>query len=1010
MPSSEVERRQSVHTILSSLKGIEPLKKLFWTELNYDRANSILPRRGWGEQASAALVEDPTLFASGGKDFHVIYARLNSDKLTLGIERPVVSRLLQDHPYTLFVFSNTKQDRWHFLNVKYDDDAQRRRLFRRITIGPEERLRTASERLDKINLADVRDHSPITVQKLHDDAFDVEPVTKEFFKEYGRIFDEVEGAIKSIRDKERKRLFTQRLFNRIMFIAFIQKKGWLRLDGDTDYLSALWRSYQKDRSVQDKNCYRDRFKPLFFFGLNSSNEVNQVGINRGGFLKELIGEVPYLNGGLFEEDDDDRDQDIVVPDKALNAVLNDLFARFNFTVTESTPLDVEVAVDPEMLGKVFEELVTGRHETGSYYTPKPIVSFMCREALKGYIESRLPSEGVDAIEEFVDGHSPGKLRNAEAVLEALRQVKVCDPACGSGAYLVGMLHELLDLRASLFATKRLDAKSAYDRKLEIIQSNLYGVDLDQFAVNIARLRLWLSLSVEYDGQDPPPLPNLDFKVESGDTVGSQNPSGFQIGLRKALVEEYLSAKTKYMIAHHSQKLEIRKKIYKLREDIATWTHRAGNVFDWPIEFAEVFTSGGFDIVLANPPYVRQELIGDQKPTLARLFPEVYSGLADLYCYFYARGLQLLRNDGMLVFISSDKWLRATYGAKLRRELSSICTIFSITDFGDLPVFESATTYPMIFVAQKGSRKYDTTYTEVPDLNSPYPDVLTIIQSKGTRLQPDALNGSDWALRNASDAQAVRTSQARGAITLNQYVNGQIYYGVKTGLNAAFVIDGRQRKELIGADPKSKDLIKPLAVGKDIRRWSIDDHDRWLIYSPWELEIDDYPAIKKHLAKWKTELSARPECAEGRYRWWCMARYGAEYAGAFAKPKIIYQVFQVKPSFAFDRKGYFINNAAYLIPTDDLYLLGVLNSKSAWREISRYCSPIQNGFQLMRAYFEKILVPNPEKTDKAQIEHLVAKRLSLSDGKEADDLEREIDERVAVLYEGPATALKSPGNK
>lgn len=995
---SEVERQQAVQNLLQGMRGIEPLKKLFWTELNYDRTNSPLPRKGWGDQASGALAEDPLLFATGGKAFQVIYARLKSEKLLMGMERPVVSRMLQDHPYALFVFSNAQQDRWHFLNVKYDDDVRRRRLFRRITVGPEERLRTASERLDKINLADLQDDSPISVQKLHDDAFDVEPVTKEFFREYGRIFDEVEASIRGIRDAERKRLFTQRLFNRIMFIAFIQKKGWLKFGGDTDYLSALWRAYRRDNTVSDKNFYRDRLKLLFFSGLNTTNEVNQIGINRGGFLGTLIGEVPYLNGGLFEEDEDDKNSDIVVSDKALDVVLNELFARFNFTVTESTPLDVEVAVDPEMLGKIFEELVTGRHETGSYYTPKPIVSFMCREALKGYLGAQLPGESNQAIEEFVDGHHPANLQNAEALLEALRRVKVCDPACGSGAYLVGMLHELLNLRASLFATKKLDAKSTYDRKLEIIQSNLYGVDLDSFAVNIARLRLWLSLSVEYDGQEPPPLPNLDYKVEAGDTICSPNPSGFQVGLRKALVDEFLSAKAEYMTAHHGRKLELRRKVLSLRADIATWAHRGGKDFDWPLEFPEVFTNGGFDIVLANPPYVRQELIGDLKPVLSRLFSEVYSGLADLYCYFYARGLQLLRLDGMLAFISSDKWLRATYGTKLRKELAASCGVLSITDFGDLPVFESATTYPMIFIAQKGKREHKTVFTEVQDLDPPYPDVRIIINSLGTVLPSGALSDKGWELNTASLAEAVKEIQASGAISLNEYVSGQIYYGVKTGLNKAFVINGSQRAELIKRDSRSAELIRPLAIGKDIRRWCIDQHDRWLIYSPWELEIDKYPAVKVHLSHWKSELSDRPECREGRYRWWCMARYAAEYADAFDKPKIVYQIFQVKPAFAYDRNGIFVNNAAYIIPVDDLYLLGVLNSESCWQEITRTCSPIQNGYQLMRAYFEKALVPVPQKDDRGEIESLVRKCLD-SQGACREEWERKINDRVATLYRG-----------
>jgi hypothetical protein len=377
MTSPQTERQQSVLDLLQNLKGQDSLKKLFWTELNYDKVNSSLSRKGWREQASSALADDPVLLATGGKDFHVIHARLKADRPLMGMERPVVSRLLQDHPYALFVFSNESQDQWHFLNVKYDDDVQKRRLFRRITIGANERLRTASERLDKINLADAPNVAPNTIQKLHDDAFDVEPVTKEFFREYGRIFDDVEGAIKGIRDAERKHLFTQRLFNRLMFIAFIQKKGWLQFNGSTDYLSALWKAHGRDNTVAHKNFYCDRLKPLFFFGLNGDTQETGVAHTHGvGSLKSLIGEVPYLNGGLFDQDDDDKDEKIVLPDPAIGMVLNDLFARFNFTVTESTPLDVEVAVDPEMLGKIFEELVTGRHET-AVTTPRSQLFPLC---------------------------------------------------------------------------------------------------------------------------------------------------------------------------------------------------------------------------------------------------------------------------------------------------------------------------------------------------------------------------------------------------------------------------------------------------------------------------------------------------------------------------------------------------------------------------------------------------------------------------------------------------------
>ena len=316
---------------------------------------------------------------------------------------------------------------------------------------------------------------------------------------------------------------------------------------------------------------------LFFSGLNTVDELDIIGINRGGFLGERIGQVPYLNGGLFEQDELDKDGDALVPDEVWESTLKDLLYHYNFTVTESTPLDIEVAVDPEMLGKIFEELVTGRHESGSYYTPKPIVAFMCQEALKGYLQTACPNESQEAIAQFVERRDARGIRDPETVLMALRTVKVCDLACGSGAYLLGMLHELFDLRAALFATRKVDPLTAYQRKLEIIQHNLYGVDVDPFAVNIARLRLWLSLIVDFEGDTPPPLPNLDFKIEVGDSLTGPDPSGgLQPDLfRQQQVDEFFRLRGEYMQAHGGEKRSLLKRIEALRTEIAEWAHPGG---------------------------------------------------------------------------------------------------------------------------------------------------------------------------------------------------------------------------------------------------------------------------------------------------------------------------------------------------------------------------------------------------------------------------------------------------
>jgi methylase of polypeptide subunit release factors len=504
-----------------------------------------------------------------------------------------------------------------------------------------------------------------------------------------------------------------------MFIAFIQKKGWLRFDSQQDYLSAIWKSYEKEKS-SSKNFFRDRLKLLFFAGLNTPNEVNIIGINRGGFLKTIIGNVPYLNGGLFEEDEDDRSQEIVVPDECVYSILYELFDQFNFTVTESTPFDVEVAVDPEMLGKVFEELVTGRHETGSYYTHKPVVSFMCREALKGHLREMLPSESLPAIEEFVEEHNPAGLRNPEAVLEILRHIKVCDLACGSGAYLLGMLHELLDLRTCLFATRKLDSISTYERKLEIIQNNVYGVDLDPFAVNIARLRLWLSLAVEFEGTTPPPLPNLDFKIEVGDSLTAPNPEDLVQAFRDEFLNRYWDAKAHYMTAHGSQKVTLRQQIANLRDQIAIWAHGGNPVtgFDWQVEFAEIFSKGGFDIVLANPPYVRadtqfkhiqnekerQAAISEWKNYRALLSKGgIYATLYekwDLYLPFLERAYQLLRGDGRMVFIISDSYNAAKYARKSQDFFLKNVEIERIDFCSDIPLFEAGINNTIIHFAKK----------------------------------------------------------------------------------------------------------------------------------------------------------------------------------------------------------------------------------------------------------------------------------------------------------------------
>ena len=294
--------------------------------------------------------------------------------------------------------------------------------FRRYTyfVTPEpDRNRTFITQISKADFS--------SIEKILD-AFSVEPVTRDFFRDYKRIFEEAEKTITLNWNAEQKRLYTQRFFNRLMFLAFLERKGWLNLNGRKDYLKALFEDYHKNEENKRVTFHRSRLNTLFFWGLNNPRGDERTN-SEFKELKRRIGDVPYLNGGLFDQESDDETW--FFPDPITAKILSELMYRYNFTVTESTPLDVEVAVDPEMLGRIFEELVTGRHESGSYYTVKPVVAFMCYEALASYLGSRLPSESETALTQFVYQKDPSQLRNPEAVLEALLDVKVCDPACGA---------------------------------------------------------------------------------------------------------------------------------------------------------------------------------------------------------------------------------------------------------------------------------------------------------------------------------------------------------------------------------------------------------------------------------------------------------------------------------------------------------------------------------------------------------------------------------------------------
>ena len=655
--ASDVElRMQSVFGAGSRQERVGEIRRLFVETLDFEPASGEVSlaggRRGVELPDSAARV-------ASLEGVNVAYVHLDTRRVRRA-EASEAVRLVSNQldGDLLTVFTNQDASQLHLI---YPNFKGVRPTLRRMVIERDLPRRTAVMQLSNIYW---RWRDTGSLHAALDSAFDVEAVTREFFTEYKSVFDraldDITGFGPDETEQEAKKVFAQTLFNRLMFVYFISRKGWLSFDGDRDYLNALWNDYSKDANppsdaddwgVGSSNFYADRLRLLFFAGLNNYRSRDT---SSDPETERLIGNPPFLNGGLFDRTDEDELHGVFVPDSVIRSMFDDLFERFNFTVMESTPFDIEVAVDPEMLGKVFEELVTGRHDSGAYYTPRPVVSFMCREALKGYLGSRIAALDEDAIRAFVDDRDTSgvSVSDAREIGRALDEVTVVDPACGSGAYLLGMMQELVELQTELYNVG-LNSKSLYDLKLQIIERNLYGADLDRFAVNIAMLRLWLSLSIEYDDPgDPPPLPNLDFKIVRGDSLLGPDPSPDNYGdlfrhQVNSVAERLAGLKARFQNAIGPAKDSLRKQIEAVQSDLTDAladSPAPENAVDWRVQFGEVFVKGGFDIAVANPPY--GITIQDERSSAI--------GNSDSYTNFMARAIEIAPS-GIMAYITPTSW-------------------------------------------------------------------------------------------------------------------------------------------------------------------------------------------------------------------------------------------------------------------------------------------------------------------------------------------------------------------
>lgn len=796
--------RKSVQRLLEDLSqqhSLEPLKELFRTQLNYDGKDTTLSRRQWPEKVAHTLAEDPLLLATGGDGFPIIYAHLGSERLSLTDERRVVKQFLDTSPDGLFVFSDNSLTHWHFINVKYNTAQTKRPLFRRITVGAEERLRTAGDRIVMLDLATLPDTARMNIVQRHEEAFDVEKVTENFYIQYRRVFKILQkDLLYQSRDERWAHDYALQFLNRCMFLYFIQRKGWL--GSDPHFLETFWKAYnerKREGKQEEDTFFKEWLLVLFFEAFNNSFDRERRYFPES--IYEILDNAPYLNGGLFSRNENDRDT-FTISDVRFRLVFTFL-EQYNFTIAEDSPLDQEVAVDPEMIGRIYENLVNVSDEfdeqsdAGIFYTPRTEIDLMCRLALADYLANELGETRKPLLYDVIFAMEPEEQAEANDALAALhlwdrlyhylQHVTVIDPACGSGAFLVGMLYVLDDLqaRARRYITNPPREETSYERRRRIIGANIYGVDVMSWAVFTAELRLWLTLIVEADipqrqlhSRRDPLLPYLTFKVRVGNSL-VQEIGGVNFGHRQATSDlspimklrlqkhradkrafyanepdrEYrdkdqalraevalfrdilqeqrdriaqqlatlgtsltaYSFDTSAAVAAHSNNPAYEQHVQELqreRDDLerALQQLETGNVpFVWDIAFVEIFSGDkqGFDILIGNPPYVRQEEISD--PSLARkdvtpankqaykrkLALTVYQEFSDffqrggklrpldaksdLYIYFYLHGLALLNEKGAFCFITSNSWLDVSYGKDLQEFLLKRCRIHMIID-------------------------------------------------------------------------------------------------------------------------------------------------------------------------------------------------------------------------------------------------------------------------------------------------------------------------------------------
>lgn len=728
----------------------------------------------------------------------------------------------------------------------------------------------------------------------------------------------------------------QKLLDRVLFIAFCEDRGLL-----------------PEKTIKDAHDHQSPYAPSSIW---ERYKAVFRWVDKGNDDPPISG----YNGGLFKLDPL-LDEQIDIPDQICEELAR--IARYDF--------NSEVSVD--VLGHIFEQSITDleefkanldgeefdrkqgkRKKTGVFYTPAFITQYIVDLALGGYLRRKEAELRDDLDVDDIPKSHTKKRAKAELDLyrtyrdQVLAKTRVLDPACGSGAFLIAAYDFLLneykrvsEITSSIewdLHKSRYEPMDLFGLNKTILNQNLFGVDLSRESVEITKLSLWLQTAEE--GKQ---LTYLDDNIRQGNSIVN-DPEVDPLA------------------------------------------------FGWRAEFPEVFADGGFDVVIGNPPYVRQEELSPIKLYLQDHYAS-YDGVADLYVYFYERGVELLRPGGMLSYIVTNKWLRSGYGENLRDFFAQNTVVEQIVDFGHAKsIFPDADVFPCIISLRSPQAEVEPEAGEAQVCTVPREKLADInltqyVSEHGYGVPRSRYSNEPWSLEHPDVEKLMDKIKERG-VPLAEFTGVKPYRGVLTGLNAAFLIDTATKEKLVAKDPKSAEIIKPYLRGQDIKRWSPHWAGLWMIFARRGIDIDAYPAVKEHLLGFKEQLEPRPDDWDveengkwpgrkpGSYKWYEI-QDAIAYHALFDNPKIFYQEIQFHPSFCLDENGIIANNKVFLLPSDDLYTLGLLCSPLLWWHNWRYLPHMKDEALSPSGYIMANLpIAEPTASIRTQVEEAVSRLVEL----------------------------------